>query len=77
MVGDSCYFCEVKMNGSPCQPRLFTTIAHRKLSGEILTASFDADSPATALENAALLLADWNPDEDDTTVIRIMGVPSD
>ena len=57
---------------------LFATIAHRKISGEVLTASFNADSPARALENMALLLlSDWNPEEDDTTVIRLMGNPAE
>ncbi|NNE84812.1 MAG: hypothetical protein HKN28_12675 [Alphaproteobacteria bacterium] len=56
---------------------LFATIAHRKISGEVLTASFDAESPARALENMALLLSDWNPEEDDTTVIRLMGNPTE
>ena len=57
---------------APDRPGVFATVAHRKLSGEIMTASFDVESPAAALENVALLLRDWNPDDDDTTVIRIM-----
>lgn len=61
------------MSAPTCRTGVFATVAHRKLSGEVMTASFDVDSAATALENVALLLEDWNPDEDDTTVIRIMG----
>jgi hypothetical protein len=38
----------------------------------VVTVSFDVESPAAALENVALLLQDWDPDEDDTTVIRLM-----
>lgn len=48
------------------------TVAHRKLSGQVLTASFDVESASAALENVALLLGDWDTNEDDTTVIRIM-----
>ena len=58
------------------RPGVFATVAHRKLSGEVMTASFDVESPAAALENVALLLRDWNPDDDDTTVIRIMSSPT-
>jgi len=55
---------------------VFATVAHRKLSSEVMTVSFDVESPAAALENVALLLRDWNPDDDDTTVIRIMSSPA-
>ena len=48
------------------------TVAHRKLSGKVLTASFDVESASAALENIAFLLHDWDAEEDDTTVIRIM-----
>ena len=65
------------MSDATCRPGVFATVAHRKLSGEVMTASFDVDSTAAALENVALLLQDWNPDEDDTTVIRIMSSASD
>jgi hypothetical protein len=51
---------------------VYATVAHRKLSGQVVTVSFDVESPAAALENVALLLQDWDPDEDDTTVIRLM-----
>ena len=63
------------MTDATTRSGVFATVAHRKLSGEIVTASFDVDSPAAALENVGLLLQDWNPDEDDTTVIRIMSSP--
>jgi dihydrodipicolinate reductase len=42
---------------------VYATVAHRKLSGQVVTVSFDVESPAAALENVALLLQ---------TVIRLM-----
>lgn len=64
------------MTDAPNRSAVFATVAHRKLSGEVVTASFDVESPAAALENVALLLRDWDAAEDDTTVIRIMSSPS-
>jgi hypothetical protein len=60
------------MKDAAVHPGVHATVAHRKLSGEVLTASFDVEDPAAALENVGLLLRDWDPEEDDTTVIRIM-----
>jgi len=65
------------MSDTTRRPGVYATVAHRKLSGEVMTASFDVESTAAALENVALLLEDWNPDDDDTTVIRIMSNSSD
>ena len=60
------------MKKAAARAGVFATLAHRKLSGAVLTASVDVKDPAAALERFALLLRDWSPDEDDTTVIRIM-----
>jgi len=60
------------MKDAAVRPGVYATVAHRKLSGEVLTASFDVEDPAAALESVGLLLRDWDPEEDDTTVIRIM-----
>lgn len=60
------------MKDAAARAGVFATIAHHKLSGEVLTASVDVKDPASALESFALLLRDWNPEEDDTTAIRIM-----